>query len=92
MTEDELSEDEVLNLLAEPSRSTTTRTRGKSGDEERTLKHWFDRPHTKKPCEVPKHHKESRSVTKGLTTMIDGVAVCRVCYLDGKDRDDGESV
>jgi hypothetical protein len=79
----ELSLDQVDALLAIPQ------TRARTKEEERNVKTWFKVTHTKaaeQPCQVTLHDEASRPRNKGMTTMINDVAVCRVCYLAELDK------
>ena len=79
--EDELSLDQIDAILAIPqSRSRTT-------VKERNVKTWFKEWHTSdRPCEVQGHDETSRPRDKGMTTVVNDVAVCRVCYLAELDK------
>lgn len=87
MTNDELDLDEALNLLDKPATTRTPKVKSDSGNEERTLRNWFDKHHTNNKCEVKTHVKISPHLFQGLTSKINGVCVCRECYLHERDRD-----
>ena len=82
--DDELSLDQVDALLAIPQ------ARSRTKDEERNVKTWFKVTHVSdRPCEVVGHDETSRPRSKGQTTVINAVAICRVCYLAELDKDNG---
>jgi hypothetical protein len=79
----ELSLDQVDALLAIPQ------TRPRTTEQERNVKTWFKVTHVKaqeQPCKVTTHDETSRPRNKGMTTVINDVAVCRVCYLAELDK------
>lgn len=81
--DDELSLDQIDALLAIPQARTRTTV------QERNVKTWFKVTHVKakeRPCEVPEHDEASRPRDKGMTTVINDVAVCRVCYINQLDK------
>jgi hypothetical protein len=78
--DDELSLDQVDALLAIPQ------TRSRTTEKERNVKTWFKEWHTSdRPCEVAAHDN-TRPREKGMTTVINDVAVCRICYLAELDK------
>lgn len=82
--DEELSLDQIDALMAIPQTRPRTRTK----DEERNVKTWFKVTHVtakERPCEVTLHD-EQRPRNKGMTTLINDVAVCRVCYLAELDK------
>ncbi|HEY1248821.1 MAG TPA: hypothetical protein VGE97_07540 [Nitrososphaera sp.] len=80
--DDELDLDQIDSLLAIPQ----GRTRGeRTKNVERNVKTWFKVPHVKSSCQVAAHD-ESRPRDKGMMTLINDVAVCRICYLTELDR------
>ena len=82
--EDELDLDQIDSLLAIPQGRTRTRE-----EVERNVKTWFKATHVSdRPCEVATHD-ESRPRSKGMTTVIKDVAVCRICYLAELDKNVG---
>jgi hypothetical protein len=81
---DELDLDALEELLAVPE-PVRRKTKAKSDD--RSINGWFAQLHTtERDCEVPNHDEETRARSKGMTTVINDVAVCRVCFLAKKDR------
>jgi len=90
--DDELSLDFVESLLAQPNPTRGRRkTQQQELEEDRNVNTWFkyakgfDENRELRNCEVP-NHDESRPRNKGLTVIINDVAVCRVCFLAGRDR------
>ena len=82
--DDELSLDEVDSLLAIPV------TRARTKDDDRNVKTWFKAVHVDdRPCEVAAHDETSRPRKKGMTTIVNDVAVCRICYLAELDKSSG---
>lgn len=78
--EDELSLDQIDAILAIPQ------TRSRTSPQERNVKTWFKAWHTSdRPCEV-QGHDETRPRSKGMTTVVNDVAVCRICYLAELDK------
>jgi len=81
--DDELSLDQIDALLAIPQ------TRSRTTPQERNVKTWFKAVHVpakERSCEVPAHDEASRPRNKGMVTVVDGVAACRVCYLAELDK------
>lgn len=79
--EDELSLDQIDAILAIPQQRASRTT-----EKERNVKTWFKEYHTSdRPCEV-QGHDEDRPRNKGMTTVINDTAVCRVCYLAELDK------
>lgn len=85
---DELSLDEIDIILAESEPKGRTGSRGqKDPTKTRDVQTWFKLNHTgERSCEV-KRHDESRPRNKGMVTVINDVAVCRVCFLAGTDKE-----
>jgi hypothetical protein len=81
---DDLDLDELESILAEPEPARRTR---KPKTDDRTITGWFKLLHTaQRDCEVPFHDENERPRSKGMTSIIDGVSVCRICFLAEKDR------
>jgi hypothetical protein len=81
---DDMELDELEKLLAEPEPARRSR---KPKTDDRTITGWFKVMHTAEgKCEVPSHDENDRPRSKGMTTIINGVHVCRVCFLAEKDR------
>lgn len=90
--DDELSLDFVESLLAQPQTRGRTRKTKEEELEERNINTWFkyakgiDTSGELRNCEVPNHDESRRPRNKGLTIVINEMAVCRVCFLAGLDR------
>jgi hypothetical protein len=91
--DDELSLDFVESLLAQPqTRGRKHKSEKQELEEDRNINVWFkyakgiDSSGELRNCEVPNHDESTRPRNKGLTVLINDVAVCRVCFLAGLDR------
>lgn len=81
---DELSQDEVLSLLAQDDKPK--RKSKKVSTDDRTIGTWIKLQHiANRDCEVSTHDESDRPRNKGMTVVIDEIAVCRICFLLGRD-------
>lgn len=93
MPTEDMDLDEIEKLLAQPDKTRSTATR-KASTDDRSIIGWFKLPHTvgnpddpdSRGCQVPAHDEEARPRNMGMVTIIDGVAVCRVCFLAQLDK------
>jgi len=86
--DDELSLDEILSMQAEVEPKSERKPRTKKDPfEDRSIENWFrlDKDHVRN-CEVPEHNEE-RPRNKGMTVIINDVAVCRLCFLNRVDSE-----
>lgn len=91
----EMGLDEVEALLATPEPQKKKPASRKVSTDNRDITTWLKIPHTaERNCEVPNHDEavtnagydpEVRTRNKGMTTIINDLAVCRVCFLSGAD-------
>lgn len=84
--EDELSLDEIDSIMAQ---SEPTRTPRAPKKDDRSVTAWFKSYHIisgERPCEVAKHD-ESRPRNKGMVTIVNDKAICRVCFLNQLDHE-----
>jgi hypothetical protein len=81
MPNDELSLEFIESLEAErPTRQSRT------AKDTRDVTSWFKAYHTgDRNCEV-KAHNESRPRNKGMCTIVNDIAVCRICFLASLDK------
>jgi hypothetical protein len=82
---DDLDLDALESILAEPEPVRRKRV-SKAKTDDRSITGWFSILHTaQRNCEVPSHDEKERPRSKGMTTIINDVAVCRICFLNKKD-------
>lgn len=87
LMDDELSLDEIDAIMSEPEPAPRTRRQKKDPTADRTITGWIKLIHNfQNECEVPLHDEESRPRNKGAHYQINGVWVCRVCYLAELDK------
>lgn len=88
----DIPDDDIEELLAPKKKETkstfklpgTTRTK-RVDTSIRTYANWFKLPHTTHgECQVPSHDEE-RSTRKKMVAEIDGVMVCRWCFIEKRD-------
>lgn len=86
LLDDELTADEALTLLAAEDTGPKRRSKKISTDD-RTIQTWIKLQHNiTRDCEVRTHDESDRPRNKGVTVIIDDVAVCRICFLLGRDH------
>lgn len=94
MTDKELSDDFVDELLNEPKKGGTsyqvpgTKKRVKYDANVRTVSNWFKLPHTLTgACQIPMHdeEREARDSPRLFFILEDGRLICRWCFVESRD-------
>jgi hypothetical protein len=83
---DEDQDPDFLSKLLEEGDIAPKRRTRRALTDVRSLENWIKLQHTNRDCEVPLHDSVTdRPRNKGMSVIVNDIAVCRVCFLESAD-------